>query len=128
MAVFTSMVYQNEFLADGNTDVNAIVRIDCSEAGAAGQTGVGDVGEIIIVDASASMGLVNMQAAKDAAMVAVDTILDGTFFSIIAGNHRAYLAFPRVTSGPGMVRMDDAARAAAKRAIAAFRADGGTAM
>ncbi|MDR0488934.1 MAG: VWA domain-containing protein [Propionibacteriaceae bacterium] len=128
MAVFTSMVYQNEFLADGSTDVNAIVRIDCSEAGAAGQTGVGDVGEIVIVDTSASMGLVNMQAAKDAAMVAVDTILDGTFFSIIAGNHRAYLAYPRVTSGPGMVRMSPQTRTEAKTAIAAFRADGGTAM
>ena len=128
MAVFTSMVYQNEYLADGNTDVNAIVRIDCSDAGAAGQTGAGDVGEIVIVDTSASMGLVNMQAAKDAAMVAVDTILDGTYFAIIAGNHRAYLAYPRVTSGPGMVQMNPDTRAAAKRAIASFRADGGTAM
>ena len=122
------MVYQNEYLGDGSTDVNAIVRITCSEAGAAGQTGVGDVGEIVIVDTSASMGLVNMQAAKDAAMVAVDTILDGTFFSIIAGNHRAYLAFPRVVSGPGMVRMNAQTRADAKLAIASFRADGGTAM
>ncbi|MCL2784261.1 MAG: VWA domain-containing protein, partial [Propionibacteriaceae bacterium] len=128
MAVFTSMVYQNEFLSDGSTDVNAIVRIECSQAGVAGQTGAGDVGEIVIVDTSASMGLVNMQAAKDAAMVAVDTILDGTFFAIIAGNHRPYLAFPRVTSGPGMVRMDPQTRMAAKRAIASFRADGGTAI
>ena len=128
MAVFTSMVYQNEFLADGNTDVNAIVRIDCSQAGAAGQTGVGDVGEIVIVDTSASMGMANMQAAKDAATVAVDTILDGTYFAIVAGNHRAYLAFPRVTSGPGMVRMTAQTRLAAKAAIAGFRSDGGTAM
>ncbi|MDR2973313.1 MAG: VWA domain-containing protein [Propionibacteriaceae bacterium] len=128
MAIFTSMVYQNEFLADGSTDVNAIVRISCSEAGTAGQTGVGDVGEIVIVDTSASMGLVNLQAAKDAAMVAVDTILDGTYFAIVAGNHRPYLAYPRVTSGPGMVRMNPTSRAEAKRAIGSFRADGGTAM
>jgi hypothetical protein len=128
MAVFTSMVYQNEFLAENSTDVNAIVRITCAEAGVAGQTGVGDVGEIVIVDTSASMDLVNMQAAKDAAMVAVDTILDGTYFAIIAGNHRAYLAYPRVTSGPGMVRMTPETRTEAKTAIAAFRADGGTAM
>jgi len=128
MAVFSSTVYQNEFLADGSTDVNAIVRMVCAEAGVAGQTGAGDVGEIIIVDTSASMGLVNMQAAKDAAMVAVDTILDGTYFAVIAGSHRAYLAYPRVTSGPGMVRMDAQQRASAKAAIAQFRADGGTAM
>ncbi|MDR2930066.1 MAG: VWA domain-containing protein [Propionibacteriaceae bacterium] len=128
MAIFTSTVYQNEFLADGSTDVNAIVRITCSQAGVAGQSGAGDVGEIVIVDTSASMGLVNMQAAKDAAMVAVDTIVDGTYFAVVAGNHRAYLAFPRVTSGPGMVRMDPNTRMAAKAAIASFRADGGTAM
>ncbi len=128
MALFSSLVYQNEYLSDGSTDVNAIVRITCSEAGVAGQTGAGDVGEIVIVDTSASMGLVNMQAAKDAAMVAVDTIVDGTFFAIIAGNHRPYLAFPRVTSGPGMVRMDPSTRMAAKKAISTFRADGGTAI
>jgi len=122
------MVYQNEFLAESSTDINAIVRITCAEAGVAGQTGVGDVGEIVIVDTSASMGLVNLQAAKDAAMVALDTIVDGTYFAIIAGNHRAYLAYPRVTSGPGMVRMTPEARAEAKRAVAGFRADGGTAM
>ena len=122
------MVYQNEFLADGSTDVNAIVRIECAEAGAAGQTGAGDVGEIVIIDTSASMGVVNMGAARQAAMVAVDTILDGTYFSIIAGNHRAYLAFPRVTAGPGMVRMNATSRDEAKRAINNCRADGGTAM
>ncbi|MCL1923167.1 MAG: VWA domain-containing protein [Propionibacteriaceae bacterium] len=128
MAIFTSVVYQNEHLAESSTDVNAIVRVTCAEAGVAGQTGVGDVGEIVIVDTSASMGLVNMQAAKDAAMVAVDTIVDGTFFAIIAGNHRAYLAYPRVTSGPGMVRMTPQTRSDAKQAIAGFRSDGGTAM
>ena len=30
MALFTSAVYQNEFLPDGGTDVNAIVTVACS--------------------------------------------------------------------------------------------------
>ncbi|HEX7397869.1 MAG TPA: hypothetical protein VF312_09995, partial [Propionibacteriaceae bacterium] len=60
MAQFTSTVYQNEFLPDGGTDVNAIVTIDCVGAGAAGQTGSGAAGEIIIVDTSGSMGETNM--------------------------------------------------------------------
>ncbi|MDR1768521.1 MAG: VWA domain-containing protein [Propionibacteriaceae bacterium] len=128
MASFESAVYQNEYLPDGGTDVNAIVTISCSQAGQAGQTGAGDAGEIIIVDTSGSMGQSNMEAAKAAAMVALDNILDQTYFAVIAGSHKAYLAYPVVQSGPGMVRMDADTRQAAKRAISYFRADGGTAM
>lgn len=128
MAQFTSAVFQNEFLPDGGTDVNAIVTIDCVGAGAAGQTGSGAAGEVIIVDTSGSMGETNMRAAKQAAMVAVDAILDGTFFAIIAGNHKAYLAYPMVQTGPGMVQMNPQTRRLAKDAISYFRSDGGTAI
>lgn len=128
MAQFTSTVYQNEYLPDGGTDVNAIVTVSCVGAGSAGRTGSGAAGEIIIVDTSGSMGSANMEAAKQAAMSALDVILDGTWFAVIAGNHRAYLAFPIVQSGTGMVQMNDRTRADAKRAIAQFRADGGTAI
>ncbi|MDR1432279.1 MAG: VWA domain-containing protein [Propionibacteriaceae bacterium] len=128
MADFTSAVYQNEYLPDGGTDVSAIVNIVCSNAGVAGRTGVGDAGEIIIVDTSGSMGMANMQAAKQAAMAALDFVVDGTFFAVVAGNHKAYLAFPLVQSGMGMLRMSETTREEAKRAIAYFRADGGTAM
>ena len=128
MAEFTSAVYQNEFLPDGGTDVNAIVTITCSGAGAAGRTGSGDAGEIVVVDTSGSMGVANMNAAKQAAMVALDHILDGTYFAVVAGNHKAYLAYPMVQTGAGMVRMDPRTRAEARRAISFFRAEGGTAM
>ena len=67
MAEFTATVYQNEFLPDGGTDVNAIVTVDCSGAGTAGQTGSGAAGEIIIIDTSGSMGQSAMAAAKQAA-------------------------------------------------------------
>ncbi|PKQ32816.1 MAG: hypothetical protein CVT62_01835 [Actinobacteria bacterium HGW-Actinobacteria-2] len=128
MAEFSSAVYQNEFLPDGGTDVNAIVTVRCTGAGAAGRTGSGDAGEIIVVDTSGSMGMANMQAAKQAAMVALDNILDGTYFSVVAGNHKAYLAYPKVQNGPGMVQMNAATRAEAKLEIGYFRAEGGTAM
>lgn len=128
MADFSSAVYQNEFLPDGGTDVNAIVTIRCTGAGAAGRTGSGSAGEIIVVDTSGSMGMSNMQAAKQAAMIAMDHILDGTYFAVVAGNHKAYLAYPMVQSGAGMVLMDARTRAEAKRAISFFRAEGGTAM
>ena len=60
MAEFSAAVYQNEFLPDGGTDVNAIVTFACSGAGAAGQSGSGDAGEIIIVDPSGSMSLTKL--------------------------------------------------------------------
>ena len=53
MAEFSASVYQNEFLPAGGTDVNAIVTLSCVGAGAAGQSGGGDAGEIVIVDAEA---------------------------------------------------------------------------
>ncbi len=128
MAQFSADVYQNEFLPDGGTDVHAIVTVTCREAGTAGHGGQGDAGEIIVVDTSGSMGHTNLEAAKHAATVALEQVVDGTWFAVVAGNHRAYLAYPPVQRGPGMVRMDARTRAEAARAVASFRSDGGTAM
>jgi hypothetical protein len=127
MADFTATVYQNEFLPDGGTDVHAIVTVDCTGAGAAGQSGSGDAGEIIIVDTSGSMGRDGVQAAAYAAQTALDQILDGVWFAVISGNDRAQLAFPP-SAEPVMVKMDPYTRQAAKDAVSRFYADGGTAM
>ena len=128
MAEFTAAVYQNEFLPDGGTDVNAIVTVSCAGAGTAGQTGGGSAGEIIIVDTSGSMGPATMAAAKQAAQAALAEIVDGTWFAVIAGSDRAMLAYPKVSSGPGMVRMDAETRSHASEAIGAFVGSGGTAI
>lgn len=126
MAEFTATVYQNEFLPDGGTDVNAIVTVACVGAGEAGASGEG-AGEIIIVDTSGSMGTVNLEAAKVAASAAIDQVIDGTFFAVIAGTHRAVQAYP-ISGYAGMVQMDAQTRAQAHQAVGQFRADGGTAM
>jgi len=128
MADFTAEVYQNEFLPDGGTDVHAIVTVTCTSAGAAGQAGQGEAGEIVIVDTSGSMGEVNIRAAKQAAAAAIDQVIDGTWFAVIAGTHEARMAFPAGRAELSMVQMDSAARSAAKAAVSSFRADGGTAM
>ena len=128
MAEFTASVYQNEFLPDGGTDVNAIVTVTCSGAGTAGQTGGGSAGEIIIVDTSGSMGPQTMAAAKSAAQAALAEIVDGTWFAVIAGSDRAALAYPNVSSGPGLVPMDAETRAAATAAVDRFTWSGGTAI
>ena len=78
MTEFSAQVYQNEFLADGATDVHAIVTVVCSGAGRAGQSGAGEAAEIVIVDTSGSMGPVGIRAAQLAAVAALDQVLDGT--------------------------------------------------
>jgi hypothetical protein len=125
MATFSAEVYQNEFLPDGGSDVHAIVTVTCEGAGEAGQSGAGDAGEIVIVDTSGSMGADKILAVQQAAAAALDQILDGVWFAVIAGSHEARLAFPTET---GMVRMDQQTRAAAKYAIGDFVPKGGTAM
>jgi hypothetical protein len=128
MAEFTAAVYQNEFLPDGGTDVNAIVTVTCAGAGTAGQTGGGGAGEIIIVDTSGSMGPETMAAAKSAAQAALAEIVDGTWFAVISGSDHATLAYPPVSSGPGLVRMDAESRQQASDAVARFTGNGGTAI
>ncbi len=128
MADFSAAVYQNEFLPDGGTDVNAIVTVTCTNAGLAGQTGGGSAGEIVIVDTSGSMGRTRLEAAKAAASAAIQQIVDGTWFAVVAGTHVAYLAYPYARSGAGMVQMNPTTRYEAMQAIAQFRSDGGTAM
>ena len=131
MAEFAATVYQNEFLPEGGTDVNAIVTVTCTgvgAVGAAGRAGAGDAGEMIIIDTSGSMGRTRMEAAKQAADAALDQIADGTWFALVAGTHVAYLAYPSVRSGPGMVQMDPNRRFQAHQAVQQLRADGGTAM
>jgi hypothetical protein len=127
MATFSAEVYQNEFLPDGGSDVHAIVTVTCEGAGEAGRSGSGDAGEIVIVDTSGSMVEHKITAAKHAAAAALDQVLDGVWFAVVAGNHEARLAYP-IAAEPGMVRMDDRTRAEAKRAIGDFQPGGGTAM
>jgi hypothetical protein len=126
MATFSADVYQNEFMPDGGTDVHAIVTVSCSGAGEAGQSGSGDAAEIVLVDTSGSMSGENIAAVQRAAAAALDQVLDGVWFAVVAGSHQALLAYP--LDGSAMARMDERTRSEAKRAVAGFRADGGTAM
>ncbi|MBD5787208.1 VWA domain-containing protein [Cellulosimicrobium terreum] len=128
MAEFSADVFQNEFLSDGATDVHAIVTVTCTGAGTAGGGSGGGVAEIIMVDTSGSMSGRNIEAAKHAAQVAVDTILDGTWFAIIGGSHVANRAFPYPNARMSMVQMEPGARGEAKRAISMMAPGGGTAM
>jgi hypothetical protein len=128
MAEFSAEVFQNEFLSDGATDVHAIVSVTCSGAGEAGRGSDGDAAEIIIVDTSGSMEGAKIVEVRNAAAVAVDQIIDGTWFAVVAGTEKATRVFPFPNAAAPIVRMEPGARAAAKNAVGVLKADGGTAI
>ena len=90
---YTAEAFQNEFLALGATEVNAIVTVTSS--GAEGGRRTAGATEIIIVDCSGSMQAEGrMLAARQAAKAAVNCIDDGVRFAIIAGVSTAQQLFP----------------------------------
>jgi len=124
---YTAEAFQNEFLALGATEVNAIVTVTSTSAApglvvhrTAGAT------ELIIVDASGSMQAEGrIAAARQAAKAAVACIDDGVHFGIIAGVGTAQQLFP----APGQLAVaSDQTRAEATWAIDRLQASGGTAM
>ncbi len=121
---YTAEAFQNEFLALGATEVNAIVTVTSS--GAEGGRRTSGATEIIIVDASGSMqaeGRIN--AARQAAKAAVECIDDGVHFALIAGVSTAQQLFP----APGQLAVSSPqSRADAIRSIDRLQASGGTAM
>jgi hypothetical protein len=74
------------------------------------------------------MGPQTMAAAKQAAQAAIAEIVDGTWFAVVAGSDRAMLAYPQVSSGPGMVQADARTRQEASAAVGRFIGSGGTAI
>jgi hypothetical protein len=127
MPDFAAAVYQNEYLADGSTDVHAVVSVTCSGAGTAGKGDAGDAAELVIIDTSGSMDMppTKISAARRAAKVAVGEIVDGTWFAVVAGHSQAQMIYP---PQPGMARMDGDRRTAALTAIDKVRSGGATAI
>jgi hypothetical protein len=125
MAEWTAEVFENEYLEPDATDVHAIVTITCAGAGTAGQSG--DAAEMIIVDVSGSMSqpYSKIDSARRAAAEAVDEIIDGTWFAVLAGNDHAMMVFPREG---GMVRSSATTRRAAQEAVRHLQPGGGTAI
>ena len=121
---YTAEAFQNEFLALGATEVNAIVTV--ASSGAEGGRRTAGATEIIIVDCSGSMQAEGrMVAARQAAKAAVNCIDDGVRFAIIAGVSTAQQLFP----APGQLAVaTPETRAQAVSAIDRLQANGGTAM
>ena len=124
---FTVDIDQNQYLPEGGRTVDAVVTVTSAETQT--QLPVSDTpaAEIIIVDCSGSMDVpqMKMASARAAVAAAIDVLRDGTAFAVVAGTSQAWPVFP--TDGT-MAIADESTRAAAKRAAAALRASGGTAI
>ncbi|MCF3965104.1 vWA domain-containing protein [Streptomyces fuscigenes] len=123
-------VYQNEYLAEGAREVNAIVTVTSTGGGTTGKGPAGrgsDAAVVIMVDCSGSMDYppAKMHNARAATAAAVDTLRDGVSFAVVAGTHVAREVYPAdgslAVAGPGT-------RARAKHALRGLAAGGGTAV
>jgi hypothetical protein len=125
MAEWTAEVFENEYLPADATDVHAIVTVGCTGAGAAGQSGA--AAEVIIVDSSGSMSSPRSKiiSARKAAAAAVEELVDGTWFAVIAGDGSAEVVYPAFE---GMVEAGVTTRAEAHEAVEHLEPIGGTAI
>ncbi|MEA2142104.1 MAG: hypothetical protein QOI64_534 [Solirubrobacteraceae bacterium] len=126
MTTFTAQTYQNEFLPEGATEVNAIVTVTATCSGAR-TAGSARAAVIVVVDTSGSMGTPgqNIKAAKAATSAAIDCIRDGAEFAVIAGTDVARRVYP-IDRALAVAGSDT--RAAARAATARLEASGGTAI
>ncbi len=128
MTTFTAETYQNEYLAAGADEVNAVVTVTASgSTGTNAAAGGSGAAEIIIIDISGSMNYppAKLRAAQQATAAAIDCIRDGVGFAVIAGTKLAHQVYPG--SGP-LVPANAVTRAEAKAAVGSLKAQGGTAI
>jgi hypothetical protein len=127
MTTFTAETYQNEYLAEGATEVNAVVTVTATGGGPRAVDGPVRAAVIVIVDTSASMAFPRQKltAAKAATCAAIDCIREGAEFAVIAGTDVARRVYP--TDRRLAVASADT-REAAREAIGRLGAEGGTAI
>jgi len=123
---FSVEVFQNEYLAEGATQVHAIVK--ATSTGGQGLAATADKVVVLVVDTSGSMQApaTKIRSARRSAAAAVELLPDGTLFAVVAGDREATCIYP--TSGYGLARADQATRSEAAKVAARLEADGGTAI
>ncbi|MGW8699696.1 vWA domain-containing protein [Streptomyces eurythermus] len=128
---FSVDVYQNEYLPEGGSQVDAIVTVTATGGGTLGGAlvppGRPSAAVAVMVDCSGSMDYppAKMRGAREATAAAIDTLRDGTRFAVIGGTHVAQEVYP----GGGRLAVADATtREQAKQALRRLSAGGGTAI
>jgi hypothetical protein len=125
---FRADVYQNEYLPEGARVVDAVVTITAGGSdGPPPAAGQAPPAQVIMIDTSGSMAYpaTKLSQAKKATAAAIDTLLDGAPFAVVAGSMQARMVYPYAEV---MAPASAESRAAAKAAVAQLQADGGTAI
>jgi hypothetical protein len=118
-------VQQNEYLASGDVEVDAIVTV--TAAGHAGGATSPELAEVLLVDCSGSMAYParKVRAARRATRAAIDALRDGTWFALVRATETARCVYP---PGGGLAQAGPATREAAKKAVRLLYPEGGTGM
>jgi uncharacterized protein YegL len=98
--MFTAEVFQNPYLSQGATQVNAIMTITTSGEGATVAASMGQRLFGIICDTSGSMGGAKMIAAKEAIVKIINLLPTDAAFFVVTGSSRAKLLVPLVNAVP----------------------------
>lgn len=122
--LITVDIDHNQYLADGAGTVDAIVSI--AVGGGSADSAPIERLEAVIIDCSTSMKSGGkFDAAKKATVAAIDELVDGTYFTIIAGTEKASAVYPP-DGQPTRASADTRAKAA--RTVGGLRPNGGTAL
>ncbi len=125
MPNFTLECFQNEYLAEGAEDVNAIVTVKARglpSPASSGESAPSSAAVVMMIDVSGSMDGEKIRQARKAAVAAIDCVPDGVRFAVIAGNHTAMPVWPR----GGLAVATSDSRVAASKEVAKLEAGGGT--
>ncbi|BAJ31241.1 MULTISPECIES: VWA domain-containing protein [Kitasatospora] len=124
-------VFQNEYLAQGSQEVNAIVTVTATGGGTSGGRPIGAPGPgaavVLVIDCSGSMEhpAGKMRHAREATAAAIDELRDGVAFAVVAGTHQAGDVYP---GNNRLAVADRATREQAKEALRRLNPSGGTAI
>jgi hypothetical protein len=127
MISFDLQCFHNEFLAEGQGEINAIITVTGSGARPGGETSLpsaAPLAEVILVDVSGSMDGTKIREARRATAAAIACIRDGARFAVIQGNERAQYVYPL----GGLAESNPKSREAAAQAVRHLKAGGGTAI
>ncbi|MFE2753668.1 VWA domain-containing protein [Actinosynnema sp. NPDC059335] len=122
---FSLSVSQNPYLSTDDDEMDAVLTV--STQGLVGGAAAPEVAQVIAIDCSGSMAYPHKKiaAAQRATSAAIDALRDGALFAVVEGTHGARVVYP---TGPRLVAATPETRRAAKNAVRALKAGGGTRM
>jgi hypothetical protein len=127
MTTFDLQCFHNEYLAEGQQEINAIITVASDNA--TGETPAvmsptAPRAEVIIVDGSGSMDGAKIREARRATAAAIGCIRDGAHFAVIEGDDHARALYPK----EGLAGANRKSRDEAVSSLRNLHASGGTAI